>query len=374
MADKKFNIPFSTLAVYSFADYLKLVTGFPVQAKFLKRCIAAGAISLLLEPLRWVEKIFYAGKTAKAEMPEAPVFILGHWRSGTTLLHNLLCQDQQFAYITTYQSVFTNFFFGSRWLLKPIMALLMPPNRPSDGAPLAPDLPQEEGFALCTIHSWFFYNFWYFPRLWKHFYDTAILGNGITEKQRASYKKQYQKLIAQAVYHLQRKGFVSKNPANTASIPMLLEMFPNAKFIYIYRNPFEVYQSTHRFFSAVMRELQLQDISDSEFDEMILALYEGLISDYEAQKYLIPGNNLVEIAYEALLTDPLGQMENCYRQLNLHGFDKARPNFKKYLESQKHQVKREYRMEPQQMQKIMMRLDFAIKKYGYTEVDAGQPV
>ena len=36
-------------------------------------------------------------QVANTEVPD-PVFILGHWRSGTTLFHNLLALDEQFAY------------------------------------------------------------------------------------------------------------------------------------------------------------------------------------------------------------------------------------------------------------------------------------
>ncbi|HQW03946.1 MAG TPA: sulfotransferase, partial [Saprospiraceae bacterium] len=161
MAGRKFNIAFSTIGTVPFIRFLKLVMTYGVYPGYYVRCLVAGIISLLSEPFRWLENILFTRKLSRTVLPVSPVFILGHWRSGTTLLHNAMAQDQQFAFINTFQSVFTNQFFGSRWLFKPLMKLLMPEKRPADNVLLSTEFPQEEGIALSNIDSFGFYNFFY---------------------------------------------------------------------------------------------------------------------------------------------------------------------------------------------------------------------
>src|SRR4051812_41917392 len=46
----------------------------------------------------------------KKESVEPPLFVLGHWRSGTTHLHQLLAQDERFAFPNGYQTAFPRTF------------------------------------------------------------------------------------------------------------------------------------------------------------------------------------------------------------------------------------------------------------------------
>ena len=86
----------------------------------------------------------YKKLLADKPLEHDPVFILGHWRSGTTFVHNILAQDPRFGFTTTYQTVFPHYMLAMQGLFKPVMGWLMPSHRPTDNMQLAPDLPQEE--------------------------------------------------------------------------------------------------------------------------------------------------------------------------------------------------------------------------------------
>ncbi|MDQ3566024.1 MAG: sulfotransferase [Pseudomonadota bacterium] len=61
-----------------------------------------------------------------------PLFILGHWRSGTTLLHNLLTRDTgQFAYANTYQAVNPRTFLSTEAVNTKLFGFLVPKTQPS---------------------------------------------------------------------------------------------------------------------------------------------------------------------------------------------------------------------------------------------------
>jgi hypothetical protein len=365
MASNKFSVAFSTIGTNSFFRFLKLVFKYPVDFRYWWRCFVSGILSLIAEPFRWYENFKYTGKLRQVELPESPVFILGHWRSGTTLLHNLMCQDKQFSFVTTYQGVFVNVFFCGRWFFRPIMKALMPERRATDNVKLAAGFPQEEGFALANMGSFAFYTYWYFPKLWRVFYRKYVRCEDVSKEQLLFYRNQYRKLIAQSVRFHGRKGFVSKNPPNTGRINQLLEMFPNARFIYIYRNPMMVFQSTVQFFAGTLEALQLQKISKEELEELVFGFYENLIKDYEEQKALIPEGHLVEIRYEEFISDPLAKIEMVYTQLGLPDFMASLPAFRSYLRGQQkfHQTRRQFTEE--EKIRIRQRLAFAFNLYGY---------
>ena len=82
-------------------------------------------------------------------------------------------------------------------------------------------------------------------------------------------------------------------------------MFPNAKFIYLMRNPYTVFESTRSFFTNTIIPLQLQKISPEELEKNILEVYTRLYRKYEEDKKLIPAGNLIEIKFEDFEADAL---------------------------------------------------------------------
>lgn len=365
MVSRKFNIPFSSVGTLPFPLFLKMIFSSKVYPRYYLKCLVAGIISLLSEPFRWLELLMYAKKLDQTILPDSPVFILGHWRSGTTLLHNVMAQDKQFAFINTFQSVFANQFFASRWLFKPLMRLVMPNKRPADNVLLSPELPQEEGVALANVNSFGFYHFFYFPKDWKQFYKKYISGEIASSSSLELYRKRYKRLIAQAMREYKRSGFISKFPPNTGSIKQLLHMFPNAKFIYIYRNPLDAFRSTVHFFETTHDALKLQPFTRTEIEEMVFELYEMIIRDYESLKTLISPGHLVEIKYEDFEKEPIVGLKEIYETLNLSGFEDSKTAFEAYLESQKRFEKATRKSDPVLEERIAQRLGFAMELYGY---------
>jgi hypothetical protein len=80
-----------------------------------------------------------------------PLFILGHWRSGTTLLHELLVLDPRHTYPTTYECFAPNHFLATQWFAVRFLKFLLPSRRPMDNMPAGWLRPQEDEFALCNL-------------------------------------------------------------------------------------------------------------------------------------------------------------------------------------------------------------------------------
>ena len=117
------------------------------------------------------------------------------------------------------------------------MELNIPEKRPSDNVKLSADFPQEEEFALGSMTNATFYHFFYFPSLNDLLYEKFIRLRGITAKAKESLKRKYNELLVKAALNTKKDQIIIKNPLNTGKIKLLLEMYPDAKFIHIFRNP-----------------------------------------------------------------------------------------------------------------------------------------
>ena len=142
-------------------------------------------------------------------------------------------------------------------------------------------------------------------------------------------------------------------------------MFPEAKFIFIHRNPIEVFLSTQNFYKKMLPPLQLQDISNKEIDSNIIEIYKKIIKDYLEQKQLIPKGNLVEVSFDNLEKEPAEVLENIYDTIHLDGYKEAASNFEKYINNLKNYKKNKHIISQKQMDVLMIEWHFAFEKYNY---------
>ena len=352
---------------YSFSILLRFLFWYGISLKYFPRLAILGLINLVNMPFRTYERWFINPRFKKREISTPPIFIVGHWRSGTTHLHNLLSRDPQMGYVTTYQGVFPDTIFNKagKFIFKNFTGLLIPQTRKGDNVALDPNNPQEEEFALGDKTPACFYYFWMFPRYTLHYYEKFIRFRGIKSITLKAWKNDYRLLIQKALQNTTGKTFLSKNPPNTGRIKVLLEMFPDAKFIYIHRNPVEVYLSTRHFFEMMMPPLQLQKIDQAGMEKNILTVFKNILLDYADQKHLVPPGNLTEVRFSDLEENPLDVTKKIYKQLNLTGFDEALPEFEKYVLKMKNYRKNKHTIQRSKLDMILKEWDFAMEQYNY---------
>ena len=349
---------------YKYPLLIRLMRKYGVETGYHGRAFVISLISMIGAPFRLYEKMAYDRKAKNVKLETPPVFILGHWRSGTTHLHNLLCEDADAAYVTTYQSVFPDqtLATGSRFLFKNIMKMIMPLKRKGDNIRLSTEYPQEEEFTLGARNQASFYYYWYFPELMMQFYDQYLTFETSDNSVRQTFIEDYKRVINKAILYTGKRRFFSKNPVNTARIPMLLEMYPDAKFIHIHRNPVDVILSTRHFFSHMMPGLSLHKIDHDKVNEDIYTVYERMMKQYFDTRSLIPEGNLIEIKYENLSADTMGDMKKIYDQFGFDGFDKAGPVIERYADSKKGYVKNKYAIKRELLDEILKHTEFTMKE------------
>ncbi|MCX2745066.1 sulfotransferase [Mangrovivirga sp. M17] len=316
----------------------------------------------MASPFHLYEKIFFKLKLKKYQFSNPPIFIIGHWRSGTTHLHNLLARDPAASYFTTYQGVFPNN-LKSKLIFKSFMRLSMPGKRPSDNVKLNVNYPQEDEFAVSNSGLESFYNFFYFPHLYKTFYESGVV---FTEDEEAfHWLKGYEKLLKKAALNTGNGRLIVKNPVNTARIKYLEKYFKESKFIFIYRNPIIVFLSTRSFFYSLFPSLTLQEIDKEYINEIVIDLYKRLMDDYFQLKDEISENKIIEIKFEDLEKQPIEELKEIYSKFIQVDFKEIRPHFEAYLNSRKGYKKNEYSISSTELDEIVNHLKPYMEKLGY---------
>ena len=321
-------------------------------------------VILISTPFQIYEYFYFRAKIRKFKFDRPPIFIIGHWRSGTTHLHNLICKDPCNGYVTTYQGVFPNN-MKSKWIFRTFMKMNIPDKRPSDNVKLSPDFPQEEEFALSNMTTASFYHFFYFPELNDVLYQKFVRLSGMSERAKQSLKNKYSELLKKAALNTNKKQIVIKNPVNTGKIKLLLQMFPDAKFIHIYRNPVVTYLSTNRFYKSLLPATYLHDYDETYITEKIILNYKNLMQDYFKTKDLIPKKNLYEIKFEEFENDNMFYLKNIYDQFELDSWKDVMPLFQNYVSAQKHYKKNTYKISKQELETLNREWGFAMKKLDY---------
>ncbi len=262
----------------------------------------------------------------------APLFVLGHWRSGTTHLHNLLAQDtDQFAFANTYQVVNPRTFLSTEAVQTRRFAWLVPARRPMDNMALNFQSPQEEEFAPCLTSLRSLYLGISFPRREDH-YARYLSFRGVPPAEVEAWKNAFLWFLKKLSFKYQRP-LVLKSPPHTARIRLLLDLFPDARFVHIHRDPYTVFQSFQHYFDTATWYTYLQRPDRSGIDDRILRRYTDLYDAYFEERSLIPDGRFHEVRFDDLERNPVGEMATLYDRLGLANFAGVRPRLESYVDS-----------------------------------------
>lgn len=357
---------FHPLGMNSFGHWVHLLrANNGVDRDNFLRVMAISAASVAWSPLRLAEDFLYGKRIAQTEISAPPIFIIGHWRTGTTLVHYLMSQDPNLGSISLFQTLAPASYLIGRHFLRPLMARFVPKTRPMDNMALGLDLPQEEEYALCNLTACSLYTGWYFPRRMQRLFREYGLFEGVPAAVVDGWKEVYTELLKKATYHAGGNRLILKNPVNTARIRYLLELFPEAKFIHVYRNPYHVYKSTQLLHRSAIDGVGLQQLTDAEIEENVLILYRQMMERFFEDRNLIPRQNLAEVRFEDLEREPVAELRRIYGELALPGWEKAGDKVEAYAAGLQGYVKNSFSLEQKDVARIRDCWGFAIDHWGY---------
>lgn len=361
-------VTFTPLAGYTLPNLFRMLAQnhFHVSPRYAARFAYSIALSTIMSPFYIRERVKYDKDTEETPIKKDPIFIIGHWRCGTTLMHNLLTRDQQFGYLTTYQALIPSIFISGEKMFKPIVVSSLPKKRPQDDGDLNADLPQEDIYALGSLSPYSYYHGWCFPRNMEH-YNNYINFTNASPETIEDWKKTYLFLLKKITMFYKGKQLVLKNQDNTGKIPQLLEMFPDAKFIYMYRNPYDLYMSMLKFMRKVIPLYCVQTPPPmKEVEDHMMTLFTHMTKKYLQDKHRIPAENLVEVQYESFIKQPLKTVGSLYKKFDINGYQDVELSFKEYLTTQKTVHMDSYTFDDSVKKKIENHWGFALQEYDYT--------
>ncbi len=289
----------------------------------------ASAVSVFNSMLYQVQHLRHDRQIDATEISQPPIFLIGHWRCGTTLLHERLVLDEQFTYPDTFACFAPNHFLVSRGLMLWWLKYLLPKKRPMDQMLLGWDRPQEDEFALMVMGLPSAYETLGFPLDVPPGTDLLEVDTWSAADQQR-WKAGLLWFIKALTYRDQRP-VVLKSPTHTSRIKTLLEVFPEARFVRIVRNPYEVYASTVRLWKSLVDTQALQLPKKLDFEDAVLRGFASMNDTVERQKSLVDPSRFVEIRYEDLVSDAPATMRRIYDQFNLPGFDEYLPKLEEHL-------------------------------------------
>jgi hypothetical protein len=321
-------------------------------------------VSLGHTVLRVLQDAWYGTRLDRVPISHAPLFIVGHWRTGTTLLHEMLILDERHNYPNTYQCLEPNHFLMTEKLFTRLFRFLLPSRRPMDNMPAGWERPQEDEFALCMMGQPSPYLTIAFPNHPPQDQEAFDLDR-LPPRARRAWKAAFLRFLRHLTYRDPRR-LVLKSPTHSCRINTLLEMFPDARFVHIVRDPYAVFPSTVNLWKALYETHGMQRPTFAGLEEHVFDTFNRLYARLEEGKKLVPPGRFHELRYEDLIADPVSQMRLLYERLELGGFDAFLPRLKQYLESQAgYQTNRFPRLSPELRDEITRRWGHVIRQYGY---------
>jgi hypothetical protein len=345
---------------------LLLRNRFAVHPAYLYIAAIITPVSLGHTVLRYLKDAWVRGAGQRTPIRHHPLFIIGHWRTGTTLLHELLILDPRHTCPNTYQCLVPNHFLLTERAGKRLLRWMMPSRRPMDNMAAGWDRPQEDEFALCMLGQPSPYLTIAFPNHPPQDQDAFELER-LSRRDRERWEQGFVGFLRELTFKDPRR-LVLKSPTHSFRIPTLLRLFPDARFLHIVRDPYVVFPSTVNLWRTLYQTHGLQKPRDVGLEEYVFATFNRLYERIEQGKPLIPPGRFHEVRYEDLIVDPLKEMERVYDRLELGDYDQVRPRLQAYWDVHANYKTNRYPpLSPEMYREISQRWGKVIERYGYGE-------
>ncbi len=258
---------------------------FAVDLQYSPRALVQTAVSASDSVSARIE-IGRFGRIIEAVQVRAPLFILGHYRSGTTHVHNLPALDPQFAAPTFFQVLNPHAFLTTERWAAPIADSVVVRRRYQDEMILGAGVPSEDEIALATMTGLSPYMAWYFPKDGSD-YDRYLTFRGASNEEVTRWAHALTTFLKKLTFRHDRP-LVLKSPPHTARIRLLLGLFPDARFVHIHRDPYAVFGSTRHMIQAVYPVFCFQEWPVPDGNDRILSVYTEMYDAFFEERALIP--------------------------------------------------------------------------------------
>ncbi|MGB8771240.1 MAG: sulfotransferase [Candidatus Korobacteraceae bacterium] len=250
------------------------------------------------------------------------IVILGYWRSGTTLLHELLCLDARYTYPTTHACMNPHHF-----LLSEASVLARGGSsrqRPMDEMEVHAGSPQEDEFALLSLGARSPYEALLIPRILPEALKLTD-PRDLSSRDEERWREVFLSFLAGVSVRGMGRPMILKSPTHGCRVAIVRELLPDARFVVIVRDPWTSFESVVRMWRKMFETYAIGSIlPDDDIREAIIAdrpRFEAKLASSTAD---LPTNRFMTITYESLIANPAEVIEQLYDRLELGDFNTMR--------------------------------------------------
>jgi hypothetical protein len=335
---------------------------FPVAADRLGRFLLPTAMAPLNSLAAAAQALVFGRQIEAVGIDAPPVFIVGFLRTGTTWMHELLASDPRHTAPATYQCMAPEHFLITR-ALGPLVARLLARRRAMDDMEQGWERPFEDEFALCLSGLDSPYYYFFFPQSTRP--TVAVYGDGPDDPPSLErWKTSYVRFLKAVV--LARPGrLVLKSPPHTARIDRLVATFPASRFVHMVRNPLGVVPSAIHTVRALIEVYGLQHACRQAIEDWVVRHFELMNRRWDEDRARLPPGHFIDVRYEDLVADPMGELERIYAGLGLGPFALARDGVERYLAGVAGYRTNRFTIDGELRRRIVERFGPVMRQYGY---------
>ncbi|MEP6714221.1 MAG: sulfotransferase [Terriglobia bacterium] len=264
--------------------------------------------------------------TAAEQLKEAnlsnALVVLGYWRSGTTLLHELLSLDDRYCFPTTHACMNPHHF-----LLTEASALAKggaSVQRPMDEMEVRPGSPQEDEFAFLSLGARSPYEALVAP---QHLREALKLSDphDLSPEDERRWRSLFLDFMRGVSVRGGGRPLILKSPTHGFRVPTLRELLPDARYVLIARDPMTNFESVVRMWRKMFEVYALGPIPpDDEIREAVLEDRPRFDQKIALGTAGLPANRFTTITYEALAANPVEVIGQLYHKLELGDYNPVR--------------------------------------------------
>ena len=266
-----------------------------------------------LESLKWLRDYPEIGD----EPIEAPVFLMGLPRSGTTYFQYLFDRDRRFRLIRTWESTMPSpppGFDPASVEVRRAAWRETQKNRPHFEGFEALHLYDEDGSDECHAflqQSWGAVGLNNLYRVPQYF-DWLLDGADLAQTYRV-HKRQLQCLQ----WRSERKPWALKYPNHLVALNEILQVYPGARFVMTHRDPVQVVASISKMTWNLRGMCSAQPVDRHEVGRDMLHFIQRHIDRIMAFDAGANGSRVVHVDYYALIADPVGEMRRIHAGIGI---------------------------------------------------------
>jgi hypothetical protein len=302
-------------------------------------------------------------KLKTVQLPDNPVFIVGHWRTGTTYLQKLMSFDENFVTPTLFQTFIPEGFVNSYKFYRPIMKRMLGENRPFDNMKAGMDEPQEDEFALFRLSGYSPLLELIFPKNNKYFLSEMV--DFIPEKESLKNWENSIEFFYKKLSFVYKKRLLIKNPFHSLRIDFLKNKFPNAKFIHIYRNPIDVVASTVKMWSIVGSNNEMNGKWEIPSCAEVSGFYDFMLTKVNKDLSGMAEGSYCEIAFEEIEANPVLAIKKIYSELGLNCSEELMHKINGFVENNRDYQKNIYSISKEEVEIVNSKMEQHKIRYGY---------